>query len=158
MKGPLKLNLADYLPYLVNRVGSIIADQFSAETLAPHRLSIATWRVLGMPLLGMFRLLGAVVPSPLLVLLTAAGVRSMSAVGGSAMPCGSMFPEMLARLRESAANAMPAAGMAPALATAETSATKASSMPPPHAVCTAPLVVGKLTGYVPLLLPVPPAT
>lgn len=46
MKDPRKLNLADYLPYLVNRVGSIIADQFSAETLAPHRLSIATWRVL----------------------------------------------------------------------------------------------------------------
>lgn len=46
VKAPLKLSLADYLPYLVNRVGSIIADQFSAETLAPHRLSVATWRVL----------------------------------------------------------------------------------------------------------------
>ena len=46
MKEREKLNLADYLPYLVNRVGSIIAEQFSAETLAPHRLSIATWRVL----------------------------------------------------------------------------------------------------------------
>jgi DNA-binding MarR family transcriptional regulator len=46
VKDALKLKLADYLPYLVNRVGSIIADQFSAETLAPHRLSIATWRVL----------------------------------------------------------------------------------------------------------------
>lgn len=46
MKDPRKLNLADYLPYLVNRVGSIIADQFSAETLAPHRLSIAAWRAL----------------------------------------------------------------------------------------------------------------
>lgn len=46
MKDPRKLNLADYLPYLVNRVGSIIADQFSAETLAPDRLSIAAWRVL----------------------------------------------------------------------------------------------------------------
>jgi MarR family transcriptional regulator, organic hydroperoxide resistance regulator len=44
VKAPLKL--ADYLPYLVNRVGSIVADQFSSETLAPHRLSIATWRVL----------------------------------------------------------------------------------------------------------------
>jgi len=44
VKDPLKL--ADYLPYLVNRVGSIIADQFNTETLAPHRLSIATWRVL----------------------------------------------------------------------------------------------------------------
>jgi DNA-binding MarR family transcriptional regulator len=46
VKDPLKLSLADYLPYLVNRVGSIIADQFAAETLAPHRLSIAAWRVL----------------------------------------------------------------------------------------------------------------
>jgi MarR family transcriptional regulator, organic hydroperoxide resistance regulator len=45
-KFPSKLNLGDYLPYLVNRVGSIIADQFDAETLAPHRLSIAMWRVL----------------------------------------------------------------------------------------------------------------
>jgi MarR family transcriptional regulator, organic hydroperoxide resistance regulator len=43
---PRKVNLSDYLPYLVNRVGSIIADQFGAETLAPHRLSIALWRVM----------------------------------------------------------------------------------------------------------------
>jgi MarR family transcriptional regulator, organic hydroperoxide resistance regulator len=41
-----KVNLSDYLPYLVNRVGSIIAEQFAAETLAPHRLSIALWRVM----------------------------------------------------------------------------------------------------------------
>ena len=41
-----KLDLDDYLPYLVNRVGTIIAEQFGAETLAPHRLSIATWRVI----------------------------------------------------------------------------------------------------------------
>ena len=46
MSDPLKINLADYLPYLVNRVGSIIADQFGAETLAPHRLSFAMWRVM----------------------------------------------------------------------------------------------------------------
>lgn len=46
MKQQLKLNLGDYLPYLVNRVGSIIAEQFGTETLAPHRLSIAMWRVL----------------------------------------------------------------------------------------------------------------
>lgn len=46
MKQPAKLNLGDYLPYLVNRVGNIIADQFGAETLAPHRLSIALWRVM----------------------------------------------------------------------------------------------------------------
>jgi DNA-binding MarR family transcriptional regulator len=41
-----KLNLSDFLPYLVNRVGVIIAEQFGAETLAPHRISIAMWRVL----------------------------------------------------------------------------------------------------------------
>jgi len=41
-----KLDLADYLPYLVNRVGTIIADQFGAEALAPHGLSIAMWRVM----------------------------------------------------------------------------------------------------------------
>jgi DNA-binding MarR family transcriptional regulator len=41
-----KLALGDYLPYLVNRVGTIIADQFSAEALAPHGLSIAMWRVM----------------------------------------------------------------------------------------------------------------
>jgi MarR family transcriptional regulator, organic hydroperoxide resistance regulator len=43
---PSKLDLGDYLPYLVNRVGTIIADQFGAEALAPHRLSIAMWRVM----------------------------------------------------------------------------------------------------------------
>jgi MarR family transcriptional regulator, organic hydroperoxide resistance regulator len=41
-----RLNLADYLPYLVNRVGVIIAEQFGEETLAPHGLSIAMWRVM----------------------------------------------------------------------------------------------------------------
>jgi DNA-binding MarR family transcriptional regulator len=43
---PAKLDLSNYLPYLVNRVGVIIADQFGAEALAPHRLSIAMWRVM----------------------------------------------------------------------------------------------------------------
>jgi MarR family transcriptional regulator, organic hydroperoxide resistance regulator len=43
---PSKLDLGDYLPYLVNRVGTIIAEQFGAEALAPHRLSIAMWRVM----------------------------------------------------------------------------------------------------------------
>ncbi len=46
MKQLSKLDLGDYLPYLVNRVGTIIADQFGAEALAPHRLSIAMWRVM----------------------------------------------------------------------------------------------------------------
>jgi len=41
-----KLDLGEYLPYLVNRVGGIIAEQFGAEALAPHHLSIAMWRVL----------------------------------------------------------------------------------------------------------------
>jgi MarR family transcriptional regulator, organic hydroperoxide resistance regulator len=46
VKTPVKLDLAEYLPYLVNRVGSIVADQFGAEALVPHGLSIAMWRVM----------------------------------------------------------------------------------------------------------------
>ena len=34
VKQPSKLDLGDYLPYLVNRVGTIIADQFGDEALA----------------------------------------------------------------------------------------------------------------------------
>lgn len=34
-----------YLPYLVNRVGVIIAEQFGAKELAP-RMTIAMWRVM----------------------------------------------------------------------------------------------------------------
>ena len=45
-KRPSGLELGDYLPYLVNRVGTIIADQFAAEALAEHGLSIAMWRVM----------------------------------------------------------------------------------------------------------------
>ena len=41
-----KLDLDNYLPYLVNRVGSIIAEQFGTEALAPYHLSIAMWRVM----------------------------------------------------------------------------------------------------------------
>ncbi len=40
-----KLDLGDYLPYLANRVGNIIADQFGASALSRHGLSIAMWRV-----------------------------------------------------------------------------------------------------------------
>jgi DNA-binding MarR family transcriptional regulator len=40
--------LGDYLPYLVNRVGTIIAAQFSVEALETHGLSIAMWRVMVM--------------------------------------------------------------------------------------------------------------
>ena len=43
---PAKLDLGDYVPYLANRVGNIIAEQFGVEALAPHRLSIAMWRVM----------------------------------------------------------------------------------------------------------------
>ncbi len=46
MTDQVKLDLGEYLPYLVNRVGTIIADQFGEETLAPYRLSIAMWRVM----------------------------------------------------------------------------------------------------------------
>ncbi len=41
-----RLELDDYLPYLVNRVGTVIAEQFGSEVLAAHGLSIAMWRVL----------------------------------------------------------------------------------------------------------------
>ena len=39
VKPPAKIDLGDYLPYLVNRVGTIIADQFGAE--APRVREIA---------------------------------------------------------------------------------------------------------------------
>jgi DNA-binding MarR family transcriptional regulator len=41
-----KLELDNYLPYLVNRVGTVIAEQFGTEALAPYGLSIAMWRVM----------------------------------------------------------------------------------------------------------------
>jgi MarR family transcriptional regulator, organic hydroperoxide resistance regulator len=41
-----KLDLADYLPYLTNRVGMIVAEQFGDDALAEHGLSIAMWRVM----------------------------------------------------------------------------------------------------------------
>ena len=41
-----KLNLDNYLPYLVNRVGTSIAEQFGAEALVSYGLSIAMWRVM----------------------------------------------------------------------------------------------------------------
>ena len=46
MKDATKLNLDNYLPYLVNRVGNIIAEQFGREALAPYGLSIPMWRVM----------------------------------------------------------------------------------------------------------------
>jgi DNA-binding MarR family transcriptional regulator len=41
-----KLNLPDYLPYLVNRVGAALVLRFTEEALAQHHLTIAMWRVL----------------------------------------------------------------------------------------------------------------
>jgi DNA-binding MarR family transcriptional regulator len=40
------LDLGDYLPYLINRVGSALVVDFSEAALARHRLSIGMWRVL----------------------------------------------------------------------------------------------------------------
>lgn len=40
------LDLGDYLPYLINRVGSALAVQFTEDRLAAQGLSIAMWRVL----------------------------------------------------------------------------------------------------------------
>jgi MarR family transcriptional regulator, organic hydroperoxide resistance regulator len=41
-----KLELSDYLPYLVNRLGSALVQRFSEEALTRHGLVIAEWRVL----------------------------------------------------------------------------------------------------------------
>lgn len=41
-----RLNLDDYLPYLVNRVGVALALHFGKDALARYRLSIEMWRVL----------------------------------------------------------------------------------------------------------------
>jgi DNA-binding MarR family transcriptional regulator len=46
VKQRTKLDLSEFLPYLVNRAGMIVAEQFGIETLAPHRLSIVMWRVM----------------------------------------------------------------------------------------------------------------
>jgi DNA-binding MarR family transcriptional regulator len=40
------IDLDDYFPYLVNRVGAAIASRFTAETLAQHELTVAMWRVM----------------------------------------------------------------------------------------------------------------
>ena len=41
-----ELKLSEYLPYLVNRLGSALVMRFSEDALARHGLSIAMWRVL----------------------------------------------------------------------------------------------------------------
>ena len=40
-----RLDLGNYLPYLINRVGFALVDSYS-RTLKPHQLSIDMWRVL----------------------------------------------------------------------------------------------------------------
>ena len=46
MQHKLRLDLDDYLPYLVNRVGRAGVEIFSADTLAAEGLTIDMWRVL----------------------------------------------------------------------------------------------------------------
>lgn len=41
-----RLELDDYFPYLINRVGTVLAVRFTADQLAAHGLSVAMWRVL----------------------------------------------------------------------------------------------------------------
>ena len=41
-----KLDLPDYLPYLVNRVGAALVARFTVDALDAHGLTIAMWRVL----------------------------------------------------------------------------------------------------------------
>jgi len=41
-----KVELNEFLPYLINRVGSALAGRFTEDRLAAHGLSIAMWRVL----------------------------------------------------------------------------------------------------------------
>jgi DNA-binding MarR family transcriptional regulator len=43
---PARLDLTEYLPYLINRVGSSLVARFSEDALAGTGLNIATWRVL----------------------------------------------------------------------------------------------------------------
>ena len=40
------LDLANYLPYLINRVGFALVESFTADALIGNGLSIAMWRVL----------------------------------------------------------------------------------------------------------------
>ncbi len=43
---PAKLDLANYLPYLVNRLGSALVASMTANALAQHDLTIDLWRAL----------------------------------------------------------------------------------------------------------------
>lgn len=46
MAGRNRLNLGNYLPYLINRVGFALVESFTADALTSNGLSIAMWRVL----------------------------------------------------------------------------------------------------------------
>jgi MarR family transcriptional regulator, organic hydroperoxide resistance regulator len=46
MKKAELLDLQDFVPYLINRVGTALVARFSTEALERHDLSIAMWRVL----------------------------------------------------------------------------------------------------------------
>ena len=46
MNEPARLDLASYLPFLVNRVGVAIVEGFSSERLKAEGLTIYMWRVL----------------------------------------------------------------------------------------------------------------
>src|SRR5256885_17188722 len=41
-----RLDLANYLPYLVNRLGSALVENFTATALAQHNLNSGAWRVM----------------------------------------------------------------------------------------------------------------
>jgi MarR family transcriptional regulator, organic hydroperoxide resistance regulator len=41
-----RLDLANYLPYLVNRLGSALVENFTASALAQHDVNIDAWRVM----------------------------------------------------------------------------------------------------------------
>ena len=41
-----RLQLDDFLPYLINRVGIALVSRFTEQALAPHQLTIDMWRVL----------------------------------------------------------------------------------------------------------------
>ena len=41
-----RLDLTDFIPYLINRVGVALVERFSHDALAGTHLSIATWRIL----------------------------------------------------------------------------------------------------------------
>jgi DNA-binding MarR family transcriptional regulator len=43
---PFRLDLGNYLPYLINRVGFALVESFTADALKQHGLTIDMWRVL----------------------------------------------------------------------------------------------------------------